>query len=180
MRTKLIYYEWGKLHIISVSFFSIIILVTTILLSVRISKVEIDGFKGVIAPIIFLIMGVIGLIFGFLLVSIKRRQKKIDHWSPGSVESKELEQQVISSSEIEAELSEVRNKEAIDWNKVHPLIIKQRNVDQKCPICKLPIEREDFIVHCPHCSHLFHGKHLIEWLLEQKSCPVCRNRIDIR
>ncbi|MBN1328107.1 MAG: hypothetical protein JXA54_01425 [Candidatus Heimdallarchaeota archaeon] len=180
MKKKLIYYNWGILPYILIIFSWMAFLISTILFLKRISRVEIDGFKVLTTPIIILIFGIINQIFGLILSNIKRRQKKIDTWSPYSVASIDQEKQVITSNGLDEELSEGKNKESIDWNKINPLIIKQRNIDEKCPICKLPIEREDFIVKCPHCSHLFHGKHLIEWLLKHSNCPICRKKIDVR
>ena len=176
MRNKLIYYNWGPLPYILLGFFTVFTIIPMVLLiqSITSGDVESFGFIVLTGPLIFLIMGVIGLIFSFILISVKIRQKKIDNFS-----TDEEEEVRVFLSEIN-ETKEIQSKEAIDWNKIHPLIIKQRTVDQKCPVCKLPIEKEDFVVQCPHCSRLFHGKHLIEWLLKNNRCPVCQETIEIR
>ena len=183
MRFKqvLSHYKYGPIPHILTSIGSAFTILSTIIIIVlvRNGTVESMGISILIIPIILLIGGAIGLAFGLVFFWIKRYQKKIDEWSP-SFEETSQEEDFIPGVEIEDEISDVANKEAIDWNKIHPLIIEQRNVTDKCPICKLNLVREDFIVQCPYCTQLFHGKHLIDWLLKRNKCPVCRKKIDIR
>ena len=87
------------------------------------------------------------------------------------------EQEIYEIDDL-ATLSESEN---VDWNKIYPLIYQDKKINEViCPICKLLIKKEEFIVQCPYCLNLFHGKHLIEWLLKHNKCPICQEIIEIR
>ncbi|MBD3190829.1 MAG: hypothetical protein GF308_09310 [Candidatus Heimdallarchaeota archaeon] len=46
--------------------------------------------------------------------------------------------------------------------------------DEFCMICKLNFSKSQEILQCPLCLSLYHQDHLLQWLTEQKKCPVCR------
>lgn len=43
-----------------------------------------------------------------------------------------------------------------------------------CMICKIRLRKDKEILQCPLCGSLFHKEHLLEWLIEKDSCPVCK------
>ncbi|NHJ47000.1 MAG: hypothetical protein FK733_04350 [Asgard group archaeon] len=49
-----------------------------------------------------------------------------------------------------------------------------------CVFCKLEVRKKQVIYSCPYCVALFHKEHLLEWLTENSSCPVCHGKITIR
>lgn len=47
----------------------------------------------------------------------------------------------------------------------------------RCNICYLDIINELSEIKCPRCLNSFHKDHLAAWLLNEKSCPVCREEL---
>ncbi len=199
MKKQINYDSIGSIPYILTGVFSIFFLVTTIwlLLTIDSGEVEQHGLNVLIGPIVFMSIGFIGLIANIVLTIGKIRFNwKIasgikTHLATINVEEAFFEPTTKISIEHYGkehyirkvgidELSDISSKEAIDWNKIYPLIYQEKKVDQVCPICKLSIERKEFIMQCPNCLKLFHGKHLVEWLLENDTCPICQTRINIR
>ena len=50
---------------------------------------------------------------------------------------------------------------------------------ERCNICFLPVHDEYSMLRCPRCTNAFHKDHLAAWLLNNKSCPVCREELSI-
>ncbi|TFF84891.1 hypothetical protein EU523_01010 [Candidatus Heimdallarchaeota archaeon] len=68
----------------------------------------------------------------------------------------------------------IKIREAIQENRLQNFATSKSKIqDQVCAICKLPIQKGQFIVQCKNCLALFHLKHLEEWLEEKNNCPVC-------
>ena len=66
------------------------------------------------------------------------------------------------------------------------LLINNQNlniVDSRlvnCTICLEPMYISDTInIFKTDCDHYFHNECIMIWLRQQKSCPICRCRIDI-
>ncbi len=49
-------------------------------------------------------------------------------------------------------------------------------VKHKCMICSQEIDID--LIFCPSCVNPFHYSHLINWLLKEKKCPVCRTKLE--
>lgn len=65
----------------------------------------------------------------------------------------------------------------LDWRKTKALLFQGEFTDRVCAICKLPFQEEDYILACPNCESLYHGEHLIEWLVSNGKCPVCGEQL---
>lgn len=199
VRRRIDYHLIGPLPYFLTGFFLILILLPTtmMILSFTDGFVEAFGIEVIIGDIIFMSIGFIGLVVGIALIIGKLQfNREVASRSRAYEASRTLEEaffEPITEISIEPyenkhdsekvgidELSNIASKEAIDWNKIYPLIYQEKEVDQICPICKLSIERKEFIMQCPKCLKLFHGKHLVEWLLENETCPICQTKIDIR
>lgn len=46
----------------------------------------------------------------------------------------------------------------------------------KCTICSQEIDID--LIFCPSCVNPFHYSHLVNWLLKEKKCPVCRTKLE--
>lgn len=46
-----------------------------------------------------------------------------------------------------------------------------------CMICKLELRLEQKILQCPICLSLFHHDHLVSWLKNNQTCPVCGQQV---
>ena len=54
--------------------------------------------------------------------------------------------------------------------------ITQKNMMiNSCKICYLPIKNNEKQLPCPRCFNHFHQDHLAAWLLNNNSCPMCKN-----
>ena len=49
--------------------------------------------------------------------------------------------------------------------------------EQQCMVCFQPVYEN--AVECPFCEHLFHLKHLIDWIKENERCPYCKTTLRI-
>lgn len=49
--------------------------------------------------------------------------------------------------------------------------------EQQCMICFQPVYEN--AIECPLCEHLFHLKHLVEWVMENERCPYCKTTLRI-
>ena len=47
----------------------------------------------------------------------------------------------------------------------------------KCDICDLELAEGDDVVWCPHCGNPAHRDHLISWIKEKGTCPICGKRL---
>lgn len=199
VKRRINYESIGPLPYVLIGFFSIFFLIATIIVILLLNEGVEDTFDigFLILPIVFMTIGFIGLVTGIVLMIGKiRLNRKIAsgrraYFATTNIEEAFFEPTtVISIDPYENkhysekigidELSNIASKEAIDWNKIYPLIYQEKKVDEVCPICKLSIERKEFIMQCPKCLKLFHGKHLVEWLLENGTCPICQTKLDIR
>ncbi len=50
-------------------------------------------------------------------------------------------------------------------------------VRHSCAICKNEIDMD--LIFCPSCVNPFHYNHLINWLLQNPLCPICRTTLEI-
>lgn len=48
-----------------------------------------------------------------------------------------------------------------------------------CGICMTDLDRPSIVTELA-CSHMFHSKCVIQWLLENNNCPLCRQRVVCR
>ena len=62
-------------------------------------------------------------------------------------------------------------------NKLEEIDSKTIDEDQYCSICKLELRRNQSILQCPFCKHLFHREHIEEWLETKTECPVCQKEL---
>ena len=46
-----------------------------------------------------------------------------------------------------------------------------------CWVCTLPIQADEEVATCPHCSNIFHYSHLNAWIQMKQVCPVCKKPI---
>lgn len=51
---------------------------------------------------------------------------------------------------------------------------------QKCAVCGLQIREGQQMVYCPNCGNPAHYTHLAEWVRVKGTCPICRNRVNLR
>jgi len=49
--------------------------------------------------------------------------------------------------------------------------------EQKCMVCFQPVYEN--AIECPFCEHLFHIKHLVDWIKENERCPYCKTTLRI-
>ena len=50
----------------------------------------------------------------------------------------------------------------------------------KCVVCGLLVREGQQLVYCPKCGNPAHYAHLAEWVKVKGTCPICRNRINLR
>ena len=43
-----------------------------------------------------------------------------------------------------------------------------------CIICRQPIKVGEEIIACLHCACIAHRQHMLDWLQENGTCPMCR------
>lgn len=151
------------------------------------------GFEVLIGPLIFIIIGGIMLVVSIGMIyknvhkdkSRKRKRAMVQinsqdaFFTPAREIMIEPIKEKASLEHSLKDISSITTKESIDWNKIYPLIYQEKIENKICPICKLEIEEKEFIIQCPNCMNLFHGKHLVEWLLENEQCPICQTSIEI-
>lgn len=99
--------------------------------------------------------------------------------------SKKKNEEKVMKDEKEGAIStwsvESKDKQ-IDWYKTKKLIYQGKITGEAiCPVCKLVIKKDEaMVMQCPQCLSLYHGEHFIEWLMENRSCPVCTFEIEVR
>lgn len=93
---------------------------------------------------------IIGIILEFLIISLLliRRQRQF----------KKRKLAFINSLN---ERLPVKNSDELGYNK-------------QCKICKINLESNQEIVHCPECLSVFHLDHLQKWLKVKFHCPICQ------
>ncbi|MEA2071906.1 MAG: hypothetical protein U9O98_11540 [Asgard group archaeon] len=57
--------------------------------------------------------------------------------------------------------------------------IAQKNLKDKCIVCKRQIKAGQKYTFCPYCGKPAHYSHLIEWIKVQGSCPNCQHRLRV-
>ncbi|MFX1577384.1 MAG: RING finger protein [Promethearchaeota archaeon] len=67
-------------------------------------------------------------------------------------------------------ISSVKEIGQWDWTKTAAM----------CCVCRLQIRDGEQMVYCPHCGNPAHYRHLAEWVKMKGTCPICRNRINLR
>ncbi|MHA1912368.1 MAG: RING finger protein [Candidatus Kariarchaeaceae archaeon] len=50
----------------------------------------------------------------------------------------------------------------------------------KCAVCRGALVTTDNIVSCPHCKHMAHRDHILNWLNIRSSCPLCKGQLSER
>ena len=50
----------------------------------------------------------------------------------------------------------------------------------KCSVCRGALVTTDNIVSCPHCQHMAHKEHIMNWLNIRSSCPLCKGQLTER
>lgn len=103
-----------------------------------------------------------------------RRQKAV---TSGEIESLERStndfKEQLKSSLIQKPIKEImREIETIKLNEEVP--------EEKCKISRSKFSKGEEISRCPFCKSVFKKEYLIEWLLKNEICPVCRKRIIVR
>ncbi len=48
---------------------------------------------------------------------------------------------------------------------------------KRCTVCQQFIGQEELYNKCPHCKHLAHRTHLLEWIKIKGTCPYCREKL---
>ncbi len=46
-----------------------------------------------------------------------------------------------------------------------------------CMVCRQPIKEGEPILVCLHCAGVAHKAHMVEWIQEKGSCPMCRRAL---
>lgn len=46
-----------------------------------------------------------------------------------------------------------------------------------CAICYQKITDHDKIIRCPSCDVAFHKNHLLQWVFDHQTCPVCKAKL---
>lgn len=65
---------------------------------------------------------------------------------------------------------------SIILNNLRKLEKLENNLDTDCSICLNQFKEDDFI-NILECQHQFHQDCLDKWLVNSKTCPICRNLI---
>ena len=151
------------------------------------------GIEPFIFPIILLALSIIGfLITGFIHL-IDRKKKSVaseesvhfprysdrfqSQYSQPYESNPGIDKTGLKDQFEEDTLSSLET--LVDWQKIIPLIYKGDPKNQICPICKLVIRNNTFVLQCPHCQSIYHGEHFIDWLYKEKKCPICLTHIDV-
>ena len=187
------FYIGNLIYYVFLGFFSLVFLgmMTGIIVIVATGTLESTGFPILIPFILFMTISLAVIITMVVLITKSRRNFKLNLYDLDELEMIESEEVFFEPSvEISIEpfekekkfedLQNITSDASITWEKIYPLIYQEKEVEEQCPICKLEIEEKEFIMQCPNCLKLFHGKHLVEWLLENSSCPICKTIIDIQ
>ncbi|MFX0168872.1 MAG: RING finger domain-containing protein [Candidatus Hodarchaeota archaeon] len=66
-------------------------------------------------------------------------------------------------------ISSVKEIGQWDWTKT-----------DQCSVCGLRIRDGQQMVFCTSCGNPAHYTHLAEWVKTRGTCPICRNRINLR
>ncbi|VBB27776.1 unnamed protein product [Acanthocheilonema viteae] len=67
-------------------------------------------------------------------------------------------------------------KKALTRIPTRPIRIGDKELDIDCPVCIDPYRAGDIIRSLP-CRHIFHKTCVDPWLLEHRTCPMCKNDI---
>jgi hypothetical protein len=136
--------------------------------------------------ILLAIIGLLILVPSFISQKAKKNKKweqKIDELALDEEKPKEAKES-FALAKFQSGLTKairISGKELdlkkLDWRKTKALLYEGEITEEKCAICKLAIEVEEYVMQCPECQSLYHGEHLVEWLIEQGTCPVCRTTL---
>ncbi|MFW9923796.1 MAG: RING finger protein [Candidatus Thorarchaeota archaeon] len=102
----------------------------------------------------------------FILFRFENRKKK-------NIDSKRVIQVMVNSS-IDS-LKVIDDISADEKILAMSITIDKRKLKQKkhCMICKLSFQERQVIFECPYCNSLFHLDHILDWLSNKDTCPVC-------
>ncbi|MBD3189482.1 MAG: hypothetical protein GF308_02510 [Candidatus Heimdallarchaeota archaeon] len=118
------------------------------------------GYNVLVGLLIFFAV----LIPGFFVVMILLKNR----------EKKELKLQKLNDEFLSYESQTATTRE----RELHYLIYDgEENNNQICGICKLAIAKGEPKFYCPSCHTLFHRRHLIDWLKQNKKCPICKEQL---
>ena len=177
-RSKDISSREKRTNIIFIIISGILFLVSTILVIILpiYNLVYTTGVVVFVFSIVFAIFGFFGLIFSIIAFVVSFCNIEINTPEiPITVEAIDDRRNEYS------EKSNAANTEMeVNWDKLYPLIYQGTITNKICPICKLQIKKKDFVMQCPKYLKLFHGKHLVDWLIKHSKCPVCQTIIEIR
>ncbi|MBN1330898.1 MAG: hypothetical protein JXA54_15610 [Candidatus Heimdallarchaeota archaeon] len=169
--------------------FTVIVAIISSILITKAGFYEIFGFGPFVGPLLFGIIAIAMFIGGVVVhIRFKKHQSGMPSTSPFGAPYQSSYGGVYDSTSL---LYDQKNQEFVrerlkvsdhhvDWQKISPMIYKGKLLDEKCPICKLQLKTTDTILQCPNCSSLFHDQHFIEWIISNRTCPICFMEINIQ
>ncbi|TFG08728.1 MAG: hypothetical protein EU539_01385 [Promethearchaeota archaeon] len=86
---------------------------------------------------------------------------------------------VDTGSEIKQINPSAENTEAAILDKKRDTIRISTASKSKCVVCGKDIEIFDDVAGCPICQAKAHRQHLLEWINEHHSCPVCKKSLNV-
>lgn len=70
-----------------------------------------------------------------------------------------------------------KNNEKLEELRLTVIHYQPELEEKTCSICGLAILEKAPIIQCLICEKVFHKKHFIKWLIENETCPICKNLI---
>jgi hypothetical protein len=126
--------------------------------------------------ILILISGIAWLIY-----QLRRRSRRLREWKE-TPEIEEIKTTERNIDEFHMQLKTHRRDKALHETLREVAIIKFSDdiTGQHCSISKSKFTPGEEVLQCPYCRSLFKRNYLIEWLVKNDICPVCRYKIVVR
>ncbi|NHK30026.1 MAG: hypothetical protein FK730_01655 [Asgard group archaeon] len=126
--------------------------------------------------LLFLISGIVWLVY-----QITRRRRRIKEHKKAR-ETREINSSDRNIDEFHTQLKIHRRDKALHETLREIAIIKFSDdiTGQHCSISKTKFTTGEEVLQCPYCRSLFKRNYLIEWLVKNDICPVCRYKIVVR
>jgi hypothetical protein len=126
--------------------------------------------------LLFLISGIVWLVY-----QVIRKSRRLKEWKETSV-TEEIKTTERNIDEFHKQLKIHRRDKALHETLREVAIIKFSDdiTGQHCSISKSKFTAGEEVLQCPYCRSLFKRNYLIEWLVKNDICPVCRYKIVVR
>jgi hypothetical protein len=128
---------------------------------------------------------IIQAIIGFILLSGRKKRIKIPDFDDDHlprITEKDFDRFIGKDKNVNLLRPQITmSRSGVEALFSEAVMIYKGTLENKlCVFCKLDVRKNQTIYSCPYCTALFHKEHLLEWLKERNSCPVCQGKITIK